>query len=211
MGESVRGYVVTGTDTGIGKTVVAAGLAGTLAAAYWKPIQAGLAEPTDSAVVAKLAGKRLKSIIPEAYRLQTPSSPHEAARLDGVVIQASELQLPIASDPLIVEGAGGIMVPIGDEELLLDAFARWSLPMILVARTALGTINHSLLSIKALRSAGLEVAGIVFVGDANSPSEEAIVRFGGVRHLGRLPWLDPLTAETLAAALEANLRLDLLA
>jgi dethiobiotin synthetase len=204
-------YVITGTDTGIGKTIVAAGLAGALGAAYWKPVQAGLQGPTDSDVVAELGGKGLKGIVPETYRLTTPCSPHEAASLDGISIRSRDFALPLIRGPLIVEGAGGLMVPINDDELMIDLFAGWSLPIILVARTALGTINHSLLSIKALRSAGLELAGIVFVGNANPSSEAAIIRLGTMRHLGRLPWLDPLSAKTLQAAVEANLRLDLLA
>lgn len=205
-----RGYVITGTDTGVGKTVVAAGLVGALKADYWKPIQAGLAEPTDSEMVERLAGPG-RAIIPEAHRLTTPCSPDEAARLDGTSIELSRLFVPRTPRTLIVEGAGGLMVPVSDDKLMIDLFIRWSLPIILVARTALGTINHSLLSIAALRQSGLELAGIIFVGEANASSEAAIGRFRNVRHLGRLPWLRPLSAETLSSAVRANLRLDLLA
>lgn len=204
-----RGYVITGTDTGVGKTIVAAALVRALGADYWKPIQAGLAEPTDSEIVERLSVGSF-AIVPEAYRLTTPCSPHEAGRLDGISIELSRLSLPRTAGPLIVEGAGGLMVPIGDDKLMIHLFVLWSLPVILVARTALGTINHSLLSIAALRQSGLELAGIVFVGEENASSEAAIVRFGKVRHLGRLPWLRPLSAESLSSAVDANLRLDLL-
>ena len=202
-------YVVTGTDTGVGKTVVAAGLAGHLRARYWKPVQAGLDEETDSEAVRRLTEGRAQ-VLPEAYRLATPCSPHEAARLDGVRIDPAAFALPAGEGPLIVEGAGGLMVPINDHTLYVDIFARWNLPVILVARTTLGTINHSLLSLEALQARAIEVAGIIFSGEANPASEEAIVRFGQCEHLGRLPALDPLTPAALADAVAAHIRTDLL-
>lgn len=205
-----QSYIVTGTDTDVGKTVVAAGLVQALGASYWKPIQAGLAEGTDCETVARLAGVPSDRLIPEAYRLATPCSPHEAARIDGIAILRSRLALPPANRPLIVEGAGGVMVPFSGTERMIDLFADWALPIILVASTRLGTINHSLLSLEALHGRGLAVAGILFVGDANAASETVILGFGGVRHLGRLPWLDPLTPEALAAAFAAGVRTNLL-
>jgi dethiobiotin synthetase len=203
-------YVVTGTDTGVGKTVVAAGLAGYLGARYWKPVQAGLDEETDSDAVRRLTDGRAQ-ILPEGYRLVTPCSPHEAARIDGVRIDPAALALPAGDTPLIVEGAGGVLVPLGDDTLYADLFAEWRLPVILVARTTLGTINHSLLSLEALRARGLQVAGVLFSGDENAPSEKAIIEFGQCRHLGCLPQLDPLTPASLAGAVKANIRVDLLA
>jgi dethiobiotin synthetase len=203
-------YVVTGTDTGVGKTVVAAGLAGHLRARYWKPVQAGLDEETDSETVRRLTAGRAE-VLPERYRLTTPCSPHEAARIDGVRIERDALALPQGPAPLIVEGAGGVLVPVSDDTLYADLFAGWGLPVILVARTTLGTINHSLLSLEALRARGIEVAGVIFSGDENAASEAAIVRFGGCRHLGRLPRLDPLTPAALAEAVARNIRMDLLA
>lgn len=205
------GYIVTGTDTDVGKTVVSAGLVAALEANYWKPIQAGLAQTADSDTVAKLANIGRERILPEVYRLQTPCSPHEAARIDGVKIERSQLGLPPGERMLIIEGAGGIMVPINGTELMLDLFAHWALPIILVARTTLGTINHSLLSIDVLRSRDLTITGVLFVGQENGPSETAITSFGGVRHIGRLPWLECLTPETLASAMAEHVRLDLLA
>ena len=188
--------VVTGTDTGIGKTVFAAALAQALGAAYWKPIQAGLEEGSDAATVAALGVTR---VLPEAYRLTHPLSPHRAAELDGVTIDPARLTPP-ADDPLVIEGAGGVLVPVTRELLYADLFARWRLPVVLVARTMLGTINHSLLSIEALRARGVAVLGVAFVGDANDDSEATICTIGSVRRLGRLPRLARLDAAALAAA-----------
>ncbi|MCW1431463.1 dethiobiotin synthase [Novosphingobium sp. JCM 18896] len=202
-------YVVTGTDTGVGKTLVAAGLAGHLRARYWKPVQAGLDEESDSEAVHRLTAGRAE-VLPETWRLNTPCSPHEAARIDGVRIDPAALVLPEGDGPLIVEGAGGVLVPVNDETLYADLFAQWGLPVILVARTELGTINHSLLSLEALRSRGVAVAGIVFSGEENAASEAAIVGFGKCRHLGRLPRLDPVTPAGLAEAVAAHIRTDLL-
>ena len=205
-----EGYIVTGTDTDVGKTVASAGLVAALGATYWKPVQAGLADGTDSETVRKLAAVTSERILPEGYRLQTPCSPHEAARIDGLRIERSRLARPSIGNKLIIEGAGGIMVPVNDGELMLDLFADWALPIILVARTTLGTINHSLMSIHALRSRGLPIAGILFAGEKNEASEAAITSFGQVTHLGRLPWIDPLTAGALAEAMRVGVRLELL-
>ena len=203
-------YLITGTDTGVGKTIVAAGIAGALGASYWKPVQAGLDEETDSEAVGRLGGSAIPAIVPETYRFASACSPHEAARRDGASIDPKRLELPSLTGPLIVEGAGGLMVPLNRETLYLHVFERWQLPVILVARTSLGTINHSLLSISALRGRHLEIAGIVFVGAGDVAAEEAIVRLGQVRHLGRLSWLDPLSQSTLTSAVASDLRVDLL-
>ncbi len=192
-----RSFVVTGTDTDIGKTVFAAGLATAVGAAYWKPIQAGLDGGGDFDTVARLGVTR---IVPSAYVLNTPCSPHRAAEIDGVAIDPARLALPAADAPLIVEGAGGVLVPVTRELAFADLFARWQQPVVLVARTGLGTINHSLLSIEALRTRGVPILGIAFIGDAVEDSEATIAAIGGVRRLGRLPRLDPLDATTLAAA-----------
>jgi len=189
-------FVVTGTDTGIGKTVFAAALAHALGAAYWKPIQSGLLDGADGETAAALGVTR---VLPEAYRLTEPLSPHRAAELDGVTIDPARL-VPPDADPLVIEGAGGVLVPVTRELLYADLFARWGLPVVLVARTGLGTINHSLLSVEALRARGVAVHGIAFVGDANADNEATICAIAGVRRLGRLPRLDPLAAEGLAAA-----------
>jgi dethiobiotin synthetase len=190
--------VVTGTDTDIGKTVFAAGLTAALGARYWKPVQAGLAGGSDAASVVTL-GVPADHVLPEAYRLTTPCSPHLAAEIDRVTIDPDRLALPEVDGPLVVEGAGGVMVPVTRELIFADLFARWNKPVVLVARTGLGTINHSLLSIEALRSRSVPILGIAFVGDAVEDS---------VRRLGRLPRLDPLNAATLAEAFAANFDLE---
>ena len=148
-------------------------------------------------------------VAPNAFK--ETFSPHEAARIDGVTIDPARLALPEGHGPLVVEGAGGVLVPHGEGLLAVDLFKQWGLPVILVTRTALGTINHSLLSLEALRARRIEVAGVVFSGEANEASEQAITGMGKATQLGRLPRLDPLDATTLAAAFAANIRTDLLA
>ena len=189
-----RRFVITGTDTGIGKTIFSAALVQALGAHYWKPIQAGLAEETDSQVVARLTGA---AIFPEAHRLTLPASPHLAAERDGVTIDPDALVPP--SGPLVIEGAGGALVPVTRNMLFADIFARWQVPVIVCARTGLGTINHSLLTIEALRSRGVTIHGIAFIGESVPDSEAIIPALSGVRRLGRLPRIDPLTPEALAA------------
>ncbi|MFA5963177.1 MAG: dethiobiotin synthase [Sphingomonas sp.] len=196
--------IVTGTDTDVGKTVFAAALAGALGAHYWKPVQAGLDPGSDAERVAALSGLPATCILPEAYRLATPCSPHRAAALDGVTIDPARLVLPQIDGPLVVEGAGGALVPVTDDLLFADLFARWAAPVVLVARTMLGTINHSLLSIEALRHRGVPILGIAFVGDEQPDSEATIARLGRVKHLGRLPRLDRLDPANLAAAFAAH-------
>lgn len=205
---SASRYIVTGTDTGIGKTVFAAALSGALCAHYWKPVQAGLDDDgiSDSDRVAKLAGGHAK-IVPEAYCLETPCSPHLAAKIDGVEIDPGRLDLPEIDGPLVVEGAGGVLVPLTPQILYIEIFARWGLPVILVARTQLGTINHSLLSIEALRARNITIHGIAFVGEENAESERIVADLGKVRRLGRLPLLPQLDALTLGEAFAAHFKL----
>lgn len=192
--------VVTGTDTGLGKTVFTAGLAHHLGASYWKPVQAGLAGESDSEVVRRLGGLGAERILPEAWRLNTPVSPHQAAGIDGVVIDAAGLAVPQPSGPLMIEGAGGLMVPLTPRLTFLDVLVRWQLPVILCARTGLGTINHSLLSLEALRRRAIPVLGIAFIGDAMPETESIISDLGRAPVLGRLPRLVPLSHATLAPA-----------
>ena len=201
-------YVVTGTDTGIGKTVFAAGLAGALGAHYWKPIQAGVDPDGDKEVVARLSGLPADRILPEAYRLTMPASPHLAARIDGVEIVLDRLALPQVDGPLVVEGAGGVLVPISETLSMADLFAHWGQPVILCARTALGTINHSLLSIEALRARGVAIAGIAFIGEAHDENERIIPQLSDVPCLGRLPMLDPIDPVSLREAFAAHIGLS---
>lgn len=202
-----RALVVTGTDTDVGKTVFAAALAGAMGARYWKPVQAGLDDGSDAERVARLSGLSPDHVLPEAYCLTTPCSPHRAAEIDGVTIDLDRLAPPPAR-PLVIEGAGGALVPVTRTCLYADIFARWGLPVVIVARTGLGTINHSLLTIEALRARNVPILGMAFSGDAAEDSEATIAAIGGVRRLGRLPRLDPLTPATLAEAFAAHFRLE---
>jgi len=184
-------FVVTGTDTDVGKTVFCAGLAGLLGARYWKPVQAGF--PTDSQTVTALAGVE---ILPEAYRLKLAASPHQAAEDEGITIDPDSLVPP--EGPVVIEGAGGLMVPLTRQTLFIDIFARWQIPLILCARTKLGTINHTLLSIAAIRARSIPLHGVAFIGEANAQSEQIIPEIGKVKRLGRLPVIEPMSAARLA-------------
>jgi|SRR6476661_7821707 dethiobiotin synthetase len=202
-------FVVTGTDTDVGKTVLAAALVAALKGCYWKPVQAGLAGETDADIVLRISDVAAERIIPEVYRLTTAASPHLAAERDGIEIDVERLaKMPDAggAHPLVIEGAGGLMVPLTRHFLQIDLFARWGVPVILCASTRLGTINHSLLSIEALKRRGIPLLGIAFVGDEQADSERTISEMGGVRRLGRLPHLDPLDAASLRAAFDRNFR-----
>ena len=192
-------FIVTGTDTGIGKTLFSAGLTARLGATYWKPVQSGLEEETDSQIVARLTGAFCH---PEAYRLRLPASPHLSAAAEGVQIDTAALTPPPVR-PLVVEGAGGLMVPLTEQTTFLEVFARWQMPVILCARTALGTINHSLLSIAALRARDVPLHGVVFIGPEAPEVEATICRMGEARRLGRLPILPSLKPGSLRAAFDA--------
>src|ERR1700719_2366480 len=200
--------IVTGTDTRIGKTVFAAGLAGALDGVYWKPVQAGVEDETDRATVLRLSGLSPERVLPEAYRLRTPASPHLAAERDGIVIDPDALLLPETDRPLVVEGAGGLLVPLTRELTYIDVMARWKAPVVLCARTTLGTINHSLLSVEALRTRNIPLLGVVFIGDESAESERIIVEMGHARRLGRLPYLAQLTGDMLRAAFALHFNID---
>ena len=199
-----KSFIVAGTDTDVGKTVFAAALTAALDAAYWKPIQAGLAGETDAQVVQRLGRVPPGRIVPSVHELSAPASPHIAARREGVDIRQRQLGLPAVDRPLVIETAGGLMVPLSLRLLQIDVIAFWQLPVVLVARTALGTINHTLLSLEALRRRRVPVHGVAFVGDAEPEVEATIATMGMVRRLGRLPRLAPLDADTLAAAFAAG-------
>jgi dethiobiotin synthetase len=192
--------VVTGTDTGIGKTVFSAALADALGACYWKPIQSGLDGETDSETVARLGRLPPHRILPEAWRLRTPASPHLSAEIDGVAIHPDTLKPPRASPLLVIEGAGGLLVPLSRKRTFGDLFALWGYPTVLCARTALGTINHTLLSLEAMRRRNIPILGVAFIGDNRPDTLEIIAELGGVPILGRLPHLDPLDPDSLRDA-----------
>ena len=199
-------FVVAGTDTDVGKTVFAAALVAALDGCYWKPVQAGLQGETDREIVRRLSGVPEQRLLPEAYRLGMPASPHLAAERDGIEIDVERLALPHTERPLVVEPAGGLMVPLTRRFLQIDLLARWGIPVILCAATRLGTINHSLLSIEALKRRAIPLVGIAFIGEEQADTERTIAETGAVRRLGRLPHLDPLDAASLRRAFDRNFR-----
>lgn len=203
-----QGVIVTGTDTDVGKTVFAAALTRALNASYWKPIQCGLEGGGDRERVRTLAELPSERVLREAYRLALPASPHRAAEAEGMEISLAKVRLPEVEGPLVVEGAGGLMVPVNRQTLMIDVFASWRLPVVLVARTALGTINHSLLSIEALNGRNIPIVGVAFIGDEVADTERTIVEMGNVHRLGRLPHLDAVTPAKLADAFEAHFRVE---
>jgi dethiobiotin synthase len=195
----VQGFFVTGTDTDVGKTVVAAWLVARLGASYWKPVQAGIDPETDSDTVRRLAGVGPDRILPEAYVLPDPLAPHEAARRAGLAIDMAKLVPPASDRPLVVEGAGGLMVPLGEQSYVIDLARDLDLPLILVARSTLGTINHTLLSLEAIRRRGLPLAGVIINGPETPHNRAAIERYGRVQIIAEIPRLDPLTTASLLA------------
>jgi dethiobiotin synthetase len=168
-------FVVVGIGTDVGKTIVSAILVEKFKTSYWKPVQAGELDNSDSHKVARLAPS-VQTIYPEIYRLHTPASPHYAAEIDGVNIQLSDFSIPTTED-LIIEAAGGLMVPLNQAgDLYLDVLKQWKLPVVLVSKHYLGSINHTLLSLSALAAADVSVMAVVFVGDENSATESIISR-----------------------------------
>ena len=158
--------IVAGTDTNVGKTIVSSLLVNKLNAHYWKPVQCGdLDTGGDSATVKKLSGIKANRIIPEAYRLKLPASPNQAAAAEGITIDKENLKLPNHEGALVVELAGGLMVPLRDDWLQIDQVKVWNLPVVLVARSGLGTLNHTLLSIEALEKRNIKVATLILNGE----------------------------------------------
>lgn len=196
-----KGFFITGTDTDIGKTVLAALLCAALPGRYWKPIQTGSREGTDRERVKSWAGVDDDQVLPEAYVFDDPVSPHLAAQRAGGEIMLEQIELPAGNSgtALIVEGAGGVMVPINSHELMTDLMRRVALPAILAARTKLGTINHTLLSIECLRSAGIQMVGVVLIGPENQDNREAIEHYGKIQVVGQIPMLETINRETLCA------------
>jgi malonyl-CoA O-methyltransferase len=196
---SVRGVFVTGTDTDIGKTLVAACLVRRWGADYWKPAQTGLIQDAgDSRTIAWLAGADPARIHPPRHALQQPLSPEAAATAEGASIKLDDFILPHTTAPLVVEGAGGVLVPLADGVLMIDLIRRFGLPAVLVARGTLGTINHTLLSVEALRSRNIPVFGVVLVGLVVPSNREAIERHGKVKVLAEIPPLGAVNPATVA-------------
>jgi len=199
-----RRLVVAGTDTGVGKTVISALLVRGLGARYWKPIQAGLpplsAQPSDSRRVQTLSGCPGSAILPEAYGLQHPASPHWAAEQEGIVLERQRLWPPEEEEhkALVVELAGGLMVPVTPHLLQIDVMGEWALPVVLVTRAGLGAINHTLLSLEALRRRRIPVLGLVLNGDGFADNATVLPRLGRTRLLGHVPRLHDVNPEALA-------------
>jgi dethiobiotin synthetase len=184
-------FFITGTDTGIGKTVVSALMCAATSGFYWKPIQTGAIEGTDRCAVMRYAQLPPERTLPEVYCFDEPVSPHLAASRAGVRIELERLpQLSTRErEGLVVEGAGGVLVPINDKQFMTDLMRWLGLPVLLACKSGLGTINHTLLSLAALRSSGLEVRGVVMVGPLNQANRQAIQRYGFVPVVGTIPWL----------------------
>ncbi len=189
--------VVCGTDTDVGKTVVSALLVQGLGAQYWKPVQSGIDGGGDTGRVQQLLGLPPERVWPEAYRLTAPVSPHWSAERDGVSIDPARLALPAGDGPLVVETAGGLLVPLRRNWLQIEQIAVWGLPVLLVARSGLGTLNHTLLSLEALQRRSIPVLGLVLNGDPHPDNPRTLEALGGVPVLAELPPLDPLDREGL--------------
>ena len=189
--------VVCGTDTDVGKTVVSAWLVQGLGASYWKPVQSGLEQGGDRDWIVDHLQLPAERWVPEAYALQAPVSPHWAAEQEQVEIDPSTLTLPAVEGPLVVETAGGLMVPLNRGWLQIDQLEQWKLPVVLVARSGLGTLNHTLLSLEALRTRGIDVLGLVLNGPNHADNPRTLEEIGGVPVLAELPPLHPLNADSL--------------
>jgi malonyl-CoA O-methyltransferase len=194
----LSGVFVAGTDTGVGKSFVSACLVRAWSAAYFKPLQTGLAaEAGDSATIAALTGARCHAPL---YEFAAPLAPFDAACAEGRRIDETRLTLPDEAGTLVVEGAGGLMVPITDTLLMIDLIARYGLPVVLVARSTLGTINHTLLSLEALRARGLPVAGVVLNGPPAPHNRAAIERFGHAAIIAETPPCGTVDARAITDA-----------
>ncbi|MGB6241672.1 MAG: dethiobiotin synthase [Castellaniella sp.] len=193
------GAFVTGTDTDVGKTLVSAILVKAWQADYWKPYQTGVADAcSDTDTVAALLGPGGHTLHPPACILQAPLAPWAAARLEGVALNAADLRLPRTQAPLVVEGAGGLYVPIDERHMMLDLAARLGLPLVLVTRSTLGTINHTLLSLQALAARQLPVMGVIMNGPLSPGNRKALEHFGHTRILAEIPPLPRVDAAAIA-------------
>lgn len=195
----MKNIVIAGTDTGIGKTLCSALLMTALEGTYFKPIQSGCKEDNDTDTVKSLSELSDEHFLKERYLLKEPLSPHLAAEIDNVEIDSSEITLPkeIKYSPLIIEMAGGLLVPINRKTLFIDVLAKFNAEVILCARSSLGTINHALLSVEALKSRNIAIAGLVFIGEENPDNEKTTIEFSGVRKLGTIPKLENINKKTL--------------
>lgn len=193
------GFFITGTDTGVGKTVVSALLCIGLDATYWKPVQTGTRQGTDTKTVMQLARLPRHKTLPESYRFKPPVSPHLAAKWAGVRIDLGKIKIPAPVEGgLIAEGAGGVLVPVNRTQLMTDLMRHLKMPVVLVARTSLGTINHTLLSLAALRAARLDIRAVIMVGKPNRDNKAAIERYGQIPVAGTVPLLKEINRAALS-------------
>ncbi|HTC64961.1 MAG TPA: dethiobiotin synthase [Candidatus Saccharimonadales bacterium] len=202
----MSGYFVTGTDTNVGKTVLSALLVAALDARYWKPVQTGVIEGTDRESVRKWAEISEDRLAEERYRFDPPVSPHLASSMAGIQIHLDDFELPAAPNGArwIVEGAGGVMVPLNERDLMRDLVQRIGFPIVIAARTALGTINHTLLTLAALRELRLPICGVVMIGDENLENRRAIEHYGRVCVVGQIPMLKKINRSTLLEVFKSN-------
>ena len=200
------GFFVTGTDTNVGKTVLSALLIAGLDAIYWKPVQTGTNEGTDRETVMRLAGIPPSRTREESYRFEPPVSPHLAARWAGVRIDLGKICRPEVEPGtrLVAEGAGGVMAPINETEMMIDLMRHLELPVLVAARSTLGTINHTLLTLAQLERGGIEVGGVVMIGPENADNREAIERYGRRPVVGTIPWLESIDREGLIEIFHAR-------
>ena len=188
-------YFIAAIGTGSGKTIVSSVLVEALKSDYWKPVQAGF--PTDSDTVNTLVSNEITKIHREKHLLKTPESPHAAAQKDGINIEIEDFVLPETSKQLIVEGAGGLLVPLNNHHTMIDLIQHLNLPVILVSNLYLGSINHTLLSCELMKARGINVHGIIFNGIANKESMDIIEKLSGLPILYHLPKLDDINSQTI--------------
>lgn len=194
----MRKIFVSGIGTGIGKTVVSAILCEALQADYWKPVQAGNLGNTDSMVVRGLLSNGVSRIHPESYLLSQPMSPHAAAATDRISIDLNRIIAPETENTLVIEGAGGLMVPLNQKSLIIDLIISLEAEVVLVSQNYLGSINHTILSAEILRSKNIHCLGIVFNGEKNGFSETAILDFSKMKFIGRVNTEKEFNKETIA-------------
>ncbi|MBD1384738.1 dethiobiotin synthase [Mucilaginibacter rigui] len=191
---------VTGIGTDIGKTLISAILVEKLKCDYWKPIQSGELDNSDTMKVQRLISNTTSVFHPEAYRLTQPYSPHKSAALDGIEIDEKTIIAPKTNNQLLIEGAGGLMVPLNNHALVIDLIKQLNAEVILVSQNYLGSINHTLLSIEALKQRSIPIKGVLFNGEENASTEDYITAYGEVPHLGRLPFMNTIDKESVKAA-----------
>tara|TARA_Y100001968_G_scaffold15682_1_gene12557 strand:+ start:551 stop:1207 length:657 start_codon:yes stop_codon:yes gene_type:complete len=207
MIQGIKGLIICGTDTDVGKTIVSALIVQGLNAKYWKPIQSGLEEDGDTGRISKLLGLPSKQLLPEAYKFKAPVSPHWAAEQEDININRTKLKIPQEKDFLVIETAGGLMVPLTRDLLQIEQIKDWNLPIILVARSGLGTLNHTLLSIEALKRRNIPILGIFLNGPKHLDNPKTLTQFGEVPVIGHLPILREVTKTSLREEWEKqNLR-----